>query len=449
MPARHEIAEELKGETRVTRPSAATTGALLMGADYRALGVARSLGRRGIPVWVIKQGGHFVAAASYYVSHRVSWPETDERAQVDFLLALSARHQLKEWLLVPTDDYAVMLVARHHRRLADYYRLTIPPWDDVQWACDKRLLHRLAQRLGIHAPWTICPLGREDLLPTDYPFPVVLKPAVRVQPSTLAIPKAWLVEDAKTLLARYDEATQLMGSGDLIVQEVVPGGGEAQFSYAALCREGVALASIVARRTRQFPRDFGQFSTYVETVDEPGVIEPAERLLAAKGFTGLVEVEFKRDPRDGRFKILDVNPRVWGWHTLGGRAGVDFPYLLWLLATGGPIPRLRGSAGKRWIHLSGDLRVASEEILRRRLSLADYLRSFRGPLETAIFAWDDPLPALLDLPLFAWAAGRRKLTVLMRENAKPKEWGIAPSTLTERTRLSAPGPSRFDSTPEA
>jgi predicted ATP-grasp superfamily ATP-dependent carboligase len=128
---------------------------------------------------------------------------------------------------------------------------------------------------------------------------------------------------------------------------------------------------------------------------------------------------------------------------------VDFPHLLWLLAQDRPIPKLRGSTGKRWMHLSGDLRVVSEEILRRRLSLADYLRSFRGPLETAIFAWDDPLPALLDLPLFAWVVGRRKLTVLMRGNARPKERGIAPRTLTENTRLSVPGSSRFDSTPES
>ena len=93
---------------------------------------------------------------------------------------------------------------------------------------------------------------------------------------------------------------------------MIPGGGEAQFSYAALCLEGRPLASAVARRTRQAPMDFGRSSTFVETVDEPGVVEPALRLLQASRFTGLIEVEFKRDPRDQRFKVLDANPRVWG-----------------------------------------------------------------------------------------------------------------------------------------
>jgi D-aspartate ligase len=384
-----------------------STGAVVMGADYRALGVVRSLGRRGIPVWVVKQGGHLVAVASRYTPRTVSWPDGGDQAKIEFLLDLSAKHNLDGWLLIPTDDYTVGLASGHHKALASKYRVTVPPWETLRWACDKRLLHELAEKLGIDQPWTACPLNREHLAAIDCPFPVILKPAVRLQPSNLAIPKAWLAEDRDCLLERYDEASALLPAEDLLVQEIVPGGGEAQFSYAALCDNGRSLASVVARRTRQFPKDFGQLSTYVETVDLPEIIEPAERLLAEVRFHGLAEVEFKRDPRNGRCKVLDINPRVWGWHTLSKRAGVDFPYLLWLLATGQPVPHLRGRAGERWVHLSADLRVAIEEILGGRLSWWDYLRSIRGPLESALFSWDDPLPGLFDLPLFAYAAGKR------------------------------------------
>jgi len=163
----------------------------------------------------------------------------------------------------------------------------------------------------------------------------------------------------------------------------------------------------VARRLRQYPKDFGQFSTFVETVDEPQVVEPAERLLAAARFTGLVEVEFKRDPHNGQFKVLDINPRVWGWHTLSVRAGVDFSYLLWLLVRGEPVPHLRGRPGERWIHTSADLRVAVGEILSGGFSAGAYLRSIRGRVESAIFSWDDPAPGFLDLPLFAYAMSKR------------------------------------------
>ncbi len=61
-------------------------GALIMGADYRALGVVRSLGRHRIPVWLIKQGGHLVAATSRYVRRRVPWPDGEDAKRIDFLL---------------------------------------------------------------------------------------------------------------------------------------------------------------------------------------------------------------------------------------------------------------------------------------------------------------------------------------------------------------------------
>jgi len=399
----------LEPSTHAAAVATGICGALVMGADYRALGVVRSLGRRGIPVWVISQGGHLVAAASRYVDRRLPWPDADDLAKVDYLLALCATHKLHGWVLIPTDDYTVGLVSGHHEVLASAYCVTVPAWEKLCWACDKRLLHQLAERLGVHQPWTVCPANREEVAKIDYPFPVILKPAVRLRPSSLSIPKAWLAEDRCSLVASYDQATAALSSEHLIIQEIVPGGGEAQFSYAALCKGGSSLASVVARRTRQFPRDFGQLSTYVETVDEPEVIEPAERLLAALHFTGLVEVEFKRDPRDGRLKVLDINPRVWGWHTLSRRAGVDFPHLLWLLAQGKPIPQLRGRAGERWVHLTADLRMAIQEIIGGRLSMREYLSSIRGPLESAILSWDDPLPGLLDLPLFGYAAGKRVL----------------------------------------
>src|SRR6266850_5964218 len=127
-----------------------TAGALIMGADYRGLGVVRSLGRRGIPVWVIKQGGHLVATTSRYVCRNISWPPRDERRQIDFLLDLADKYYLNGWVLFPTDDYAVTLVSRNYGALASHYRLTVPPWEELRWACDKRLLHRLARDLGVH-----------------------------------------------------------------------------------------------------------------------------------------------------------------------------------------------------------------------------------------------------------------------------------------------------------
>lgn len=382
-------------------------GALVTGADYRGLGIVRSLGRRGIPVWVLREDGHSLGAASRYAAHSIRWPAGDSLRQVEFLKQLAIRKGIKGWTLFPTTDELVTLVARHHETLAEHYRLTTPPWETLQWVCDKRLLHRLAQGVAVNQPWSFFPRNRDELASLQCEFPVILKPALRLGFNRFTKDKAWPANDHASLLARYEEACALVGPEMIMVQEIVPGWGEAQFSYAALCKDGRPIASIVARRVRQFPMDFGRFSTYVETVNEPRVVEPAVRLLAAAGFTGIVEVEFKKDPRDGQFKVLDVNPRVWGWHTLGQRAGVDFPHLLWLLTNGESVPDVHGRAGERWMRFSADLPMAVYEMLKGRLSIWEYIRSLRVPVESAIFAWDDPLPGLLELPSLLNLLGKR------------------------------------------
>jgi D-aspartate ligase len=384
-------------------------GALITGADYRALGVVRSLGRRGIPVWLLKRPGHHLAAVSKYARNSEAWPLGDEAQGVDFMLDLAERKGIKGWVLIPTDDAVVGLVARHHDVLAKQFCLTIPPWDKLSWFCDKRQLNKLARDLKVDQPWTLFPRDREEVTQLRCSFPVIIKPALREAYNPLTAAKAWRIDDRPSLIARYDKACSMMAPELIMIQEVIPGWGEAQFSYAALCQDGRPLASIVARRSRQYPMDFGQFSTYVETINDPGVVQPSVRLLEAARYTGLVEVEFKRDPRDGRFKVLDVNPRVWGWHTLGSRVGVDFSYLLWRMVRGEAVPEVHGGPGARWIRMNTDFPIAILEIMRGRLSLGDYLRSLRRPFEPAVFATDDPLPGLLELPRLIYLFFRRRL----------------------------------------
>ncbi len=382
-------------------------GALITGADYRGLGVARSLGRRGIPFLLLKRPSHYLAAVSKYAHNSEVWPLGDESQDLDFILDLAERKGVKGWVLIPTDDAAVGLVARHHDVLAKQFCLTTPPWEKLSCFCDKRQLNKIGRELNVDQPWTVYPRDREEVTQLRCSFPVIIKPALREAYNRLTTAKAWRVDDRASLIARYDEACSMMAPELVMIQEMIPGWGEAQFSYAALCQDGRPLASVVARRARQYPMDFGQFSTYVETIDDPGVVEPSVRLLEAARYTGLVEVEFKRDPRDGRFKVLDVNPRVWGWHTLGARVGVDFSYLLWRMVRSKAVPEVHGGPGARWIRMSTDLPIAILEIMRGRLSFGDYLRSLRTPFECAVFATDDPLPAMLEMPRLVYLFLRR------------------------------------------
>jgi len=418
------------GEVDTHLQKANPPGVLLTGADYRALGAARSLGRQGVPVAVLRKSDQLLASFSRYVGRFFTWPRCDgdvNEGYLKYLLELAENHDLKGWFLFPTDDDMVKFVARHRDQLSEHFLLATPSWEELQWACDKRLLHDLADRLEIHHPQTFYPKSRAELQELACTFPVIIKPALHdsinsrpgQQPtqasakgktSKLTVDKAWRVDDRESLLAEYDRACTQIPAELIMIQELVPGWGDAQYSYAALCRRGEPVAALTARRLRQYPMDFGRMSTYVETIDEPEVARISKKLLRELDYTGLVEVEFKWDHRDGKFKLLDVNPRIWGWHTLGARAGVDFSYLFWRLLRGEPVADLLGRPGVGWMYPTADLTVAVKEILCGRLSLREYLRPLGAPLEMAIFVSDDPMPGLLALPLLLYSRFVRTVT---------------------------------------
>ena len=376
----------------------------MLGSDYRGLAVVRSLGRRGIPVCVLSGGDDVLAAKSRYALHRVELRGVDDDEQCEFLLNLGERLGLKGWVLFPTADDSAAMVARRHQQLSEQFELTSPPWRVLRWAHDKRLTYQRAGALGIAHPRTQ-PARSAIATRLELDFPVIVKPAVREEFNPLTAAKAWRVDDHAALVERLAEATELLDPDLLLLQEVIP--GDEHLSYAALCERGRPLASVVARRTRQYPPDFGRASTFVETVDNSRVAALGERFLASIEFDGLAEVEFKRDARDGVLKLLDVNPRVWGWHGLCSGAGVDFPFLAYRYARRESVPNVRAAAGVRWLRLSTDLPMALKQIARGELSLLPYLRTVVGRHESAVFARDDPWPALVEFPMLAATLVRR------------------------------------------
>jgi predicted ATP-grasp superfamily ATP-dependent carboligase len=384
------------------------SGALVTGASYRALAVVRSLGRHGIDVRVVRSDEHALAQASRYASGRLSWPATADAARrVQYLLDLAEGERLHGWVLIPTHDEEAALIARHRETLARRYRLTTPAWETLRAAYDKRSTYALGARVGLDQPWTVFPDGESALEQAEGRFPVVIKPAYKSSLNRLTVDKAWRADDPETLRRLYRRACSLVDPRILMLQQLVAGNGESQLSYAALCSDGKVVASLSARRLRQYPMDFGRASSHVETIDDPGLEHDATRLVRALGFTGMLEVEFKRDPVRGVNLLLDVNPRAWGWQSLGGRAGVDFPYLLWRLANGDSIPPTRAAPGVRWVRTGTDLLAVAGELAAGRLSLREYLRSLRRPLEFAVFAPDDPLPSLAGPVLTARTVARR------------------------------------------
>jgi D-aspartate ligase len=408
-----------------------TTGALVLGGNLNGLTIARSLGRQGIPVWVASPPNIKLASFSRYTQRTVVWPNGDFEAQATFLVELAEKYKLDQWVLLPTSDESAALLAKFHAVLSRWFRVSTPPWHVLCWAYDKRLTYRLAAEENVDYPLTICPTTEEDLRIAGCEFPAILKPATHAIINRFTSDKAWPARNREELLVRYRAARELIPPDLILVQEMIPGGGESQFSFAALCRDGEAIAWLTARRTRQYPIDFGYSSSFVETLEVPEIVAPSQRLLAAIRYTGLVEVEYKFDARCKRYKLLDINPRLWTWSPLGALAGTDFPYLLWQMMMGESVSKQTGHAGVRWVRMSTDIPAAIHEILRGRLTPTEYLRSLRGPTAFALMAIDDPLPGLLDLPLFAYKHFHNEYKA-MRDSVPVKAEGFDSGTNTIR-----------------
>jgi len=390
-------------------PGILPRGAVVIGGDFQGLGIARSLGRHGIPV-VVLDDERSVASASRFVRKTFRVPSLlHEGETIDALTALSRRTDVEGWVLYPTRDETVAAISHHKAWLSQLYRVPVPAWKTIQFAWDKRETYRLAERLSIPTPRTWFLRGEEDLSTVDSHGPLVIKPAIKEHFFYATHAKAWRADSRAQLARLYRQASSIAGGGEILVQELIPGSGRQQFSYCAFFKDGAPRASMTVERRRQHPSDFGRASTYVETVELDALDEPSRRFLEAIDYYGLVELEYKLDPRDGVFKLLDVNARTWGYHSIGQVAGVDFPYLLFLDQLGHEVAPARARPGIRWIRWATDIPNAFVDIRSGTLAARPYLRSLRRVQTEAVFSWRDPLPGLYELALLPYLFFKRGL----------------------------------------
>lgn len=406
------ISRAVQSDVTERKPS----GVVVLGGAHGALAVARSVGRNGIPMLLVSDDFTLVRL-SRYVKRCIAWSGPKDPRAVDRLLDLAATEGLQGWVLIPGGDAEVRLIAENRSVLSQVFGLLSCDWNVLQTVCDKQKLAETAARAGIAAPKSYAVRSEAAAVGSDLQYPVVLKPATREVRNAFTLAKAWRADSRAEFVERYRSAAALVGNDQVVVQELIPGGGEAQFSYVGLWQDGRPLAAMTARRTRQYPADFSYTSTFVEVVDRPEVRAAAEVLLASIAFEGLVEVEFKYDARDRTYKALDVNPRTWTWFGLAEAAGIDFTVLMMTAIAGGRLAPVSATPGHKWIYAIRDVVVGFQLIARGDLSLPAYLASLRGPMTWAAFALDDPLPGLLEMPLTAYRVVTKRLPAL---RSKPR-----------------------------
>jgi predicted ATP-grasp superfamily ATP-dependent carboligase len=309
---------------------------VLDGFWNKALAAVRSLGERGLSVAVGAETRLAPAMFSRYCRRRFVYPSALGRP-ADFLEALKQELAGGRYdVLLPMELDTQLLLTRGRARLGERVRIPFADADQTLRVDDKGFLACFAKEQGIDCPATFLPSGTEEAaaLAPALPYPVLLKP--RHSSGGRGIVR---VDGPERFLAAYRAVEA--GYPLPIVQECLPPGGEALGVAVLMNWASEPRASFAYRRLREYPLSGGP-STLRESVGDPRLCESTERLLVALGWTGVAMVEYKVDPRDGRPKLLEVNPRFWGSLHHGIVCGVDFPFLLYRLAMEGDVARIDG-----------------------------------------------------------------------------------------------------------
>ena len=202
-----------------------TVGAVVVGGDHPGLGIARSLGRRGIPVFILDDQ-HSISSFSRYATKVIRVEDIlSERKTVDAVLEVGHRFNLRDWILFPTRDENVAAFSRYRSELAEFYRLTTGEWESIEWAWDKKKTYELADRLNIPHPKTFNPKSIEELRDLIPRLPLAIKPAVKENFFYATGAKAWRANTAEELLCLYNKALKQIRPEEILIQEIIPGGG--------------------------------------------------------------------------------------------------------------------------------------------------------------------------------------------------------------------------------
>jgi D-aspartate ligase len=386
-----------------------TLGVIILGNEYQALGLLRQLRRCGIPCVMVDQDMWGPALFSRYRCPFYHSPAYTNENFWPWLVDLAHNQGYQGWVLIATDDEQVRQISEHYDEAIVVFHYAGIPWDKYRQIYDKRLSCILTARLGIATPISFIPVER-DQIPENMPFPAIIKPAIKRTFSRYSHKKAIRVDSLAQLRNTLHEDLAKVPIDELLYQEIIPGDGRYQWSYAGFFVHGAPVAAFTACRRRQHPPDFGRASTYVTATYDPNVEIESRKILTALDYTGLAEVEWKRDPRDGQLKFLEVNARCWGWHSLASTVVGNLPKMLYDYLLGGTrsfMDKIDPVYGSKWIKWITDVPVAVDLLRHGDMSIVDYCNSLRGRIVSCEWELTDPFPLFFQIALLPYLIIKR------------------------------------------
>jgi D-aspartate ligase len=394
------VAIAVKREPGANPGSGSAPPVLILNLFYSGLGIARQMSGRGVRVVGLSAHrrvyGNFTRLCQV---RRVPNSQEQPNELAEYLLR--AAPELRGAIIFPTRDADVLFLDRFRSELEPFYRLAIPPRRLLERVMDKSALVAIAEQAGVPVPRTAV-VSREFELAgaaKEVGFPCVVKPVRSVDWrlgenwNLVGGRKAFRADNLRQLQEQYARISQVRA--ELMLQEWIPGSAEQIVVFGGYIREdSEPLSYFTARKIVQSPDDFGT-GCVVASEPIPELYDLSRRLCRALGYQGMAEIEYKRDTRDGRFKLIEINTRHWDWHQLADASGVNLTWTAYCHLSGQPVsPEHKPIARARWVAEDALLTHVGASVYSRQCRPHKLLRQISGRRIYGIFSWKDPLPLL-------------------------------------------------------
>ena len=367
--------------------------AVLLGGDATAVPVARSLGRAGIPVHALGGSSEPVRRSRHVVEFiEVGSGEDVQERYLDWLMGPVAPS-----VVLPCSDEGLELVARSRDALHERGHVAIEADDQkLLDVLDKERTHELAVEHGIPVPRTITVRDADELRQAveQIGFPCALKP-LHAHEFRRVFDGKGFVADTWGELEEFFRLSEQAGV-EMLVTEMVRGPDRYHSGYCYLDEHGESLLTFTKQKLRQYPITFGAGVYHVMDWNDE-VAELTLRFCRAVGLRGLINVEYKRDSRDGQLILIEANHRFTASTALHLAAGLDVPLFVYNRLTGRPLPRVGRpyrEGATLWYPLD-DFRAFKEYRRRGEMTTLQYVRSIARPQSFSVASVSDPGPLLL------------------------------------------------------
>jgi D-aspartate ligase len=367
---------------------------MLKAGGTGALGAIRSLGRLGVRVYCIEAGSSIPGLKSRYCSAQFSW-DIDNALAEDSLVFLASLARLLggKPLLFPTDYTSTLFIAENNEVLRQNFAFASIARHTMELLGNKQQMHSACMEHGIATPNTVVPRSRQDALAfaATATFPIVLKPIDPSVPLRIPAERVVITRNKQELLAAYDR----MDDAQLLLQEYIPGGDETQWMFNGYFNEdSECLFGATGKKLRQFPAYKGVTSLGICIRNQP-VEEITKSLMKSVGYRGILDIGYRYDARDGKYKLLDVNPRIGATSRLFvAKNGIDVARSWYLDLTAQPVPASTVAEGRKWAAEDKDLFSSFRYYRDEKLTGLQWIKSFHGVKELAYCSFVDPVPAM-------------------------------------------------------